>query len=140
MKKAGTALLLSCAKTSNVAPCITSTRQVGHNVVVKLYVPGGDPVLKIVTNPKAKINLPTVPTGKVGHAYSGRLTTSGGLAPIVWKVASGRLPAGLRLNAKTGAITGTPAAEGRTTFVLQASDAEKPPETARMGLTITVNS
>ena len=94
VKKAGTALLLNCSQVANVAPCITSTKQVGKNLVVKLVVPGGDPILKIVTNPNTKIALPAVPAGTIGRTYAGRLTTTGGLAPITWKLASGKLPVG----------------------------------------------
>lgn len=38
------------------------------------------------------------------------LTPSGGTAPYTYSIASGTLPAGLALNASTGAVTGTPAA------------------------------
>jgi len=43
VKRAGSGLLLGCARVANVAPCVTSSRQVGANIVVKFVVPGGDP-------------------------------------------------------------------------------------------------
>src|SRR6476619_6604519 len=45
-----------------------------------------------------------------GKAYSAMLAASGGTAPMTWTLTSGTLPAGLALNAQTGAITGTPTA------------------------------
>ena len=40
---AGTAFLLNCSQVANMAPCVTSSTQVGSNVVVKFVVPGADP-------------------------------------------------------------------------------------------------
>jgi hypothetical protein len=56
------------------------------------------------------INTATLPDGKVGTAYNTTLsaTPAGG----TWLVTYGSLPAGLSLNATTGAITGTPTAAG----------------------------
>jgi hypothetical protein len=62
-----------------------------------------------------------VTTGEVGVAFSSTPTISGGTAPYTFSVATGTLPAGLTLNAATGAITGTPTAAG--TFTIQVKDA-----------------
>jgi hypothetical protein len=51
----------------------------------------------------------SLPDGQVGHAYSAKLTATGGMAPLSWAISSGALPAGLAL-ASTGAISGTPTA------------------------------
>jgi hypothetical protein len=57
----------------------------------------------------------------IGVAYTGAaLTVSGGVAPYTFSV-SGTLPAGLTLNASTGAITGTPTATG--SFSIHVTDA-----------------
>jgi parallel beta-helix repeat protein len=58
----------------------------------------------------------------VGKAYSVTLAASGS-SPISWRVASGALPAGLNLQASTGAIGGTPTASGVATFTVSASNA-----------------
>jgi hypothetical protein len=50
------------------------------------------------------------------------MTVSGGTAPFTFSVATGTLPAGLTLNATTGAITGTPTAAG--TFTIKVTDAK----------------
>ncbi|GFO56251.1 hypothetical protein GMSM_32580 [Geomonas sp. Red276] len=65
----------------------------------------------------------TLATGTVGTAYSQGLSASGGATPYSWAVASGALPAGLSLNAATGAITGTPTADGSASFTVQVTDA-----------------
>ncbi len=48
--------------------------------------------------------------GVVGNAYTSTLAATGGTAPFTWTLFTGVLPAGLSLNASTGAVTGTPVA------------------------------
>ena len=54
--------------------------------------------------------------GAVGVAYTAQPTASGGTGPYTWDVSVGTLPAGLSINATTGAITGTPSAAGTFTI------------------------
>lgn len=61
--------------------------------------------------------------GTVGVAYSSTVTSDEGTSPFTFSVFSGSLPAGLSLNASTGAITGTPTAAGTSTFTIRATDA-----------------
>ena len=62
-----------------------------------------------------------VTTGEVGVAFnSGPITVTGGTAPYTYSIV-GTLPAGLTLNASTGAVTGTPTASG--TFQVKVTDA-----------------
>ena len=60
---------------------------------------------------------------KVGRAYSARLVTDGGVAPVQWTVSSGKLPRGLRLAASAGKLAGTPRSAGTYRFRLMATDA-----------------
>ena len=133
--KAGTALLLDCPKVANVSPCVRSRT---NNVVVRFVVPGGDPRFCLVLPTGRQAWLSSSGTGKVGTPYAVRLQASGGRAPMRWKVTSGKLPNGLTLNVKTGAITGKPTARGRFTFVAQATDSENPPKTAKLTLPIVI--
>jgi hypothetical protein len=55
-----------------------------------------------------------------------------GTSPIVWAVTSGQLPAGLSLNASTGAITGTPTTEGTASFTVRATNGTAPNATLAM--------
>ncbi len=64
----------------------------------------------------------TPPSGAVGVAYTAQPTASGGTSPYTWAVSAGTLPAGLSINAVTGAITGTPTAAGTATFTVKATD------------------
>ncbi len=47
-------------------------------------------------------------TAKIGTPYaSAALVATGGTTPYKWKVTTGKLPKGLKLNAKTGVVSGT---------------------------------
>jgi hypothetical protein len=86
------------------------------------------------------ITTTALPSGQVGVAYSTALAASGGTTPYTWSLRNGTLPAGLSLNAATGAITGTPTAavsSGSLTF--QATDSGSPAQNATATLTLTVS-
>jgi hypothetical protein len=53
--------------------------------------------------------------------YSAQLTASGGSAPYTWKLVSGSgtLPAGLKLNGRTGVISGKPTTAGTSSFAVE---------------------
>jgi hypothetical protein len=97
--------------------------------------------LSIIVNPAPlAITTTTLPNGTVTVAYNATLQSSGGTAPITWSV-TGTLPAGLSLNANTGAITGTPTTAGTSSFTVKATDSTTPTaQTATQALSITVNS
>ncbi|MDO4723473.1 MAG: IPTL-CTERM sorting domain-containing protein, partial [Comamonadaceae bacterium] len=67
----------------------------------------------------------TAPAGTVGQAYSFTPTLNDDATkPVKFSLANGALPAGLKLNADTGAIEGTPEVAGSTNVTLKAvSDA-----------------
>jgi hypothetical protein len=66
------------------------------------------------------ITTASLPTALLGHPYLAQLTPSGGTPPVKWKKI-GKLPKGLKLNAKTGTITGVPKTTGTVPFGVQAS-------------------
>ena len=80
----------------------------------------------------------TLSAATVGKQYTARMSSAGGKAPVHWSVKSGKLPAGLAIDPKTGAITGTPTARGKTTADIQAKDSESTPQTASVNLPFTV--
>ena len=110
----------------------------------KLYAPGAS-VPEDVTTLTARfvpdtytviVTTDSLPDGKTGKAYSHTLTAIGA-APITWSIDEGALPAGLRLNEKTGEISGIPTAAGTATFTVKAENSEG--SDTRV-LSITVNN
>lgn len=88
--------------------------------------------------PAVRITTTDLPAGKVGVAYSAQLTAEAGQEPYHWAVVTGLLPAGLRLNLTTGAITGTPTTALTQTFEIQVTDNDSPPSTDAKSFTLTV--
>jgi uncharacterized protein (TIGR03437 family) len=65
-----------------------------------------------------------------GTPYSATCVAAGGTPPYAFTVGAGALPAGLTLNASTGAIGGTPAASGAYNYTVEVLDSQNPPQTA----------
>lgn len=86
---------------------------------------------------RPSITTSSLPVGTVGAAYAGSLTATSGVTPYTWSITSGALPAGLSLNASTGAIASTPTAYGTFNFTVQVKDANSLADTADLSITIT---
>jgi hypothetical protein len=71
----------------------------------------------------------------VGQKYLLKLKTVGGVKQFKWR-SLGKLPAGLKLDARTGAIAGTPTKAGKLTFSVRVTDGLR--ASATQTLTITV--
>ncbi len=79
----------------------------------------------------------SLPDATVGSAYDQTLAASGGTAPYTWSISDGTLPAGLSLDASTGAITGTPSgAPGKSSFTVTATDSVGTSATADLSITV----
>ena len=76
------------------------------------------------------------PGAEVGARFGKAATATGGTGTYTWALASGALPAGLDLNAGTGAISGVPLAAGSFAFALKATDAEGRVATANASLAV----
>jgi sugar lactone lactonase YvrE len=77
--------------------------------------------------------------GMAGATFSQTLTGGGGHGPYSWAIASGQLPAGLKLNATTGAVTGTPTTAGTSSVTVRITDQSLPTAqiaTATISITI----
>lgn len=104
------------ATLNGVTGSATLTAQLGPLTIVTASLPGG------------MQNLP----------YSTTVAATGGSAPYTWAITGGALPAGLSLNAGSGAISGTPTALGNFGFTIRASDSSNPASTTSKTLSISI--
>ncbi len=82
-------------------------------------------IVKLLTGPAVpplSVASASVPAGRVGEPYSATLAASGGTAPYLWSLANQQLPPGLRLDAGTGALSGSPTRDGTFEFSVRATD------------------
>ncbi len=84
-----------------------------------------------------QIVTPSLPSGQLGTAYSVPLAASGGLAPYVWSITSGALPAGLTLS-PAGVVSGNPAVFGTFTIAVSVHDSSSPLNTAASSYNLTI--
>jgi len=105
------------------------------------------PVIKldVIKNPVPTLLITTgdLNNGIVGASYSDTIDTTGGKAPLTWNLdtGSGALPAGLTLNAATGAITGTIGAAvvpGDFPITVKVQDSAFPKNIVTRAFTITI--
>jgi hypothetical protein len=103
-------------------------------------MPNASQNFTLIVNPPAppplSITTTSLPNGTVGTAYSATLTASGGVQPYKWST-NGGLPSGLTLSSG-GAISGSPAASGTSSFTVSVSDSENTIVTVSASLSITV--
>ena len=94
--------------------------------------------LLVVTPPA--LTSPSQLHGTAGAVFSQTLTGGGGHGPYTWAITSGSLPAGLKLNGTTGAITGTPSAPGTTSFTVRLTDQSLPTvQTATATISVVID-
>ena len=95
------------------APTVVVTDTLGNTVAVPLA---------IVVNPRLKIPLQVLKPGVVGKLYRGKIIAKGGAKPLSFEIADGDPPLGVRLNARTGALTGRARLKGRYAFTVVVAD------------------
>ena len=98
--------------------------------------------LSVVVNPPVSVTTTSLAAGVIGAGYNQTLRAAGGISPYSWAITVGSLPAGLSLNAGTGAITGTPTGPlvGVSSFTVTATDSESPAKTATASLSIIISA
>ena len=80
--------------------------------------------ITIASAPPLTIASWNLPQGKVGVAYPGTVTASGGVGPYTWSRASGTLPTGLSIvpGTPTMQFSGLPTKSGLFSFTLRVTD------------------
>ena len=73
--------------------------------------------------PRLAISTRSLRKATVGAAYKTTLAIRGGSAPVTWTITRGHLPAGLKLGARTGRITGTARVARSERVTIRARDA-----------------
>ena len=86
------------------------------------------------------ITTTSLPTAAAGADFETRIGATGGTQPYTWQVVEGRLPAGLKLDRKTGKITGTPTTPGEYHFDVAVSDSGVPSSAVQRSYTLIVTS
>jgi hypothetical protein len=83
-----------------------------------------------------------LPQGFTGAVYSGQITSSGGVPPLLFALAPGSaaLPPGLALNSTSGQIGGMPTQTGTFGFTVQITDHAIPTQTFPVPASITVSA
>ena len=94
----------------------------------------------IVKDPVAPLAITTsaLAAGAAGVAYQQTVAATGGRTPYAWSVVAGSLPAGVSLNAATGAISGTPTAPGTFNVTVRATDSSVPSVTAERQFSLVI--
>lgn len=88
--------------------------------------------------PSLRIVEARLPDCFLGEEYDAGFHAIAGSEPLQWQVVKGRLPAGLRLEVRTGRILGRCEAAGDVTFAVRVTDASKPAQTAEREFTLRV--
>jgi hypothetical protein len=137
-----TAICGSLSSQTPTATTFTAPSPVAASLAVKIVATSAADNTKSASAAISVAVPPSVTTSSLpgatgGSAYSAILQEAGGVAPFVWTVTSGSLPAGLSLGGD-GSISGTPTAGGTSNFTVQIADSGNPPLTASANLSIKV--
>lgn len=99
---------------------------------------GATATVNLLIAVKAKLAVKTTKLlpGKVGRLYRATLRTNGGVSPLTWRATSGKFPIGVRLDRKTGVLSGIPRKPGTYQLTFTVKDALG--ETSETSLTLIV--
>jgi len=83
------------------------------------------------------ITTTTLPPGTVNQPYSQAVQATGGTGALMWSISAGALPPGLNLNQINGGISGTPTADGTSSFTVRVDSGA---QFDTQALSITINA
>ena len=138
-----TGLSLSSAGTISGVPTVSGTSTFTAQVADTSPASSGGPAtaqgqfaLTVVT--VVSIVTSALPSGSAGVAYLEGVGATGGTPPYTWSLKSGNLPTGLTMQSSSGVISGTPTAQGSSTFTVSAQDSSptKQSQSATLALVI----
>jgi Putative Ig domain len=78
--------------------------------------------LTIQVYPRLSLATTRLAPARVGRSYRANVRASGSVQPLTFTVSSGRLPIGMRLNTKTGVLSGEPHKSGAYRVTIEVQD------------------
>jgi prepilin-type N-terminal cleavage/methylation domain-containing protein len=115
---------LAMSNTGQISSTPTASGTANFTVTITDSLGGtGTQAEQIVINGVPTITSTSLPGGVLNTAYNAPIASTGGTPSLTWAVTVGTLPAGLTLNASTGAITGAPTTAGTSNFTVTLTDA-----------------
>jgi hypothetical protein len=100
---------------------------------------GGTATASTAVTVKAKLTLKAalLPVTTQGKAFRATLRPTGGVGPLAWKVTSGKLPVGIKLDSRTGVLSGTAKTAGVFRLTFAVTDSLGATSKASYTLTVT---
>jgi hypothetical protein len=130
-------LTLSSSGTITGTPTAAATSSFTVQAIDANQATGTQALSITIAAPPLTITTASLGNGTVSAAYAQTLAASGGTPPYTWSLSSGTLPAGLTLNASTGAISGTPTAAGTSNITVLVTDSAKNTATKSLSLVVS---
>jgi len=114
--------------TAAPAPTVTVTATPAPAPTVTVTAtPSPAPTVTVTVTPPVMTLLTTaLPAGRVGVPYLATLSATGGTTPYTWLVTDGALPPGLRLDGRTGVISGRPLRACSSRVTISVTDSSRP--------------
>jgi hypothetical protein len=138
----GTLTQLTSTTASYAAPANVTAQTIVTITATSVDFPKQFATLTVNIEPPPVITTTSLPTATLNASYTAPVTATGGVPPLVWKIASGTLPAGLSLGSSTTDtvnITGKATTAGQSIITITVTDATGASSTSGP-LTIVVSS